>query len=91
MANEQQNTDPGPRTEATEPAENGDTLVTEGGRIVPIDGSPEARMLHEGEIATGEAVPLPPDMRREASFAAIDDFAAEEARLEVRRQEHSAD
>src|SRR4051812_28839855 len=76
---------------ASEPVEDRGTVLSEGGRALDIDPSPEGSMMRMGTVTTSEPAPLPPDMDREATFEEIDDRAADEARMAVRRREHSAD
>ena len=63
---------------------------TEGGRGANLEESPEARLMRQGSVTTSNPAPLPPDMDRER-FEEIDKAAADEARMDVRRREHSAD
>jgi hypothetical protein len=67
------------------------TALSEGGRALSVDPSPEGALMHMGTVTTSEPAPLPPDMDRDATFDAIDDREADAARMEVRRREHSAD
>jgi hypothetical protein len=67
------------------------TTLTEGGRGVVVESSPEDNLMRMGTITTSEPAALPPDLDREETFKRIDDRAADDARMEVRRREHSAD
>ncbi|MBI2220625.1 MAG: hypothetical protein HYU53_05400 [Acidobacteria bacterium] len=67
-----------------------DLEITEGGRGVRLDESPEGRLLHEETLAPGRASVRLPDTTRER-FQDIDDRAADAARMDVRRREHSAE
>jgi hypothetical protein len=77
--------------EAGEPIEERGVARSEGGRFFPLERDPEDDLMRMGTVTTSEPAPLPPDMEREAALEAIDERAAEDARLEVRRREHSAD
>lgn len=81
----------GPVGTATEPVEERGTVLSEGGRALDVDPSPEGSLMRMGTVTTSEPAPLPPDMEREATFEEIDDRAADAARMAVRRREHSAD
>ena len=65
--------------------------LSEGGRGVRIESSPEGDLMRMGTVTTSEPAALPPDLDRDDTFEQIDDRAADEARMEVRRREHSAD
>jgi len=65
--------------------------VTEGGRGLTVEPGPEDQLMRMGTITTSEPAPVTPDMDREETFREIDDRAADDARMEVRRREHSAD
>jgi hypothetical protein len=67
------------------------TTLSEGGRGVRMEGSPEDDLMRMGTITTAEPAALPPDLDGDDTFEKIDDRAADEARMEVRRREHSAD
>ena len=77
--------------EASAPAAERGVERTEGGRGAPVDESPEARMMRQGSVTTSNPAPLPPDMEQQDRFEEIDNAAADEARMDVRRREHSAD
>jgi hypothetical protein len=63
---------------------------TQGGRGASVDDSPEGRLLREGTATISNPAPLAPDLERDR-FKELDDAAADEARNDVRRREHSAD
>ena len=75
-----------PETDPIEPLES----PVEGGRAMQVESSPEGRAMQIKSIGTpgersqsGEGERSAPDD--------IDDRAAEKARMDVRRREHSAD
>ena len=79
------------QTDASDPAPRKGFVESEGGRGITVDTSPEARAMHTGTVTTSQPAALPPDMEREAALEEIDNRAAREAALDVRRREHSAD
>jgi len=66
------------------------TADAEGGRRTPVEGSPEERLMQIDNVTAGEAAP-DDRSRRERTFDEIDDRAAGDARMDVRRREHSAE
>lgn len=74
------------------PKRDTDALETpdEQGRAVSIDPSPEGRLMQVDTIDTPDVEPLSPEGERERGEA-IDDRAARDARMTVRKREHSAD
>jgi hypothetical protein len=92
MAKDKQPAGAAPRlTAASDPAPRKGFAESEGGRGVTVDPSPEARAMHTGTVTTSQPAALPPDMERDADLEEIDNRAAREAALDVRRREHSAD
>jgi hypothetical protein len=77
--------------DAGAPVPDRGTTASEGGRVLDVEPSPEGALMHMGTVTTSEPAPVAPDMDREASFEEIDNRAADAARMEVRRREHSAD
>ena len=75
---------------ADDEAQQQDFEITEGGRGVRLDESPEGRLLHEETLAPGRPSVGLPDTTRER-FEDIDNRAADAARMDVRRREHSAE
>jgi hypothetical protein len=74
---------------ADDETEQGDLEITEGGRGVRLDESPEGRLMHEETVAPrAPAAATAGTMRKR--FQEIDDRAADAARMDVRRREHSA-
>ena len=65
--------------------------ITEGGRGLTVENGPEDELMRLGTITTSELAAVTPDMDREQAFEEIDKRAADDARMEVRRREHSAD
>jgi hypothetical protein len=60
------------------------------GRARTVDDSPEGDLMQVGTIASRDADPLA-EGNNEGGVDDVDDRAANEARMAVRKQEHSAD
>jgi hypothetical protein len=90
MADERDRVPPA-RSNASEPVDERGTELTEGGRALSIEPSSEGDLMRMGTISTADPAALPPDMDREDTFAEIDNRAADDARMAVRKQDHSAD
>lgn len=75
-----------PETDPLEPLET----PVEGGRAMEIDSTPEGRAMQIETIGTPGEQPRPRGDDG-ATSDDVDDRAAEKARMDVRRREHSAD
>jgi hypothetical protein len=75
-----------PESNPLEPLE----APVEGGRAMQVESSPEGRAMQIETIGTPGEESQSRGAERSASDA-VDDRAAEKARMDVRRREHSAD
>ena len=90
MADEQKNRGRAADDLAEATGESAVGEVPESGRALTIDSSPEGRLMQVGTLDTG-APAEEAEARQSKVFEKIDDRAANEARMDVRRREASAD
>jgi hypothetical protein len=73
-----------------EQPESAEDLTRSGGRPITIDSSPEGDLMQIRSISSPDDDPLA-TADTEAAADDIDERAAQDARMAVRRREHSAD